>query len=205
MAVIDELNLEYGIVHQDIAARNPFVDPATDSILLFDFNIATGVGHQYPARSFGNYIPARNDVRGLIVLAYYMVTRDPRYKTYYLHGVDEADVANVEGPAKWAKLAVAVELDHDRVRFPQRGHVVGQKAARRPAVDALHAGAQELALRSLPKPSEEVVELCEGRLKTRLIQAHSSVQPRLEAGHPGLRWTGTACCSPRAGTQTRRC
>jgi hypothetical protein len=48
---LKELNLEYGIVHQDIADRNIFINPATDSILLFDFNVAAGVGHGGPRYS----------------------------------------------------------------------------------------------------------------------------------------------------------
>jgi serine/threonine protein kinase len=40
LKVIDDLNLRYGIVHQDVAARNILLDESTDSIRLFDFNFA---------------------------------------------------------------------------------------------------------------------------------------------------------------------
>ena len=34
------LNLELGIMHQDIAPRNLLIDPGTDKIILFDFDWA---------------------------------------------------------------------------------------------------------------------------------------------------------------------
>lgn len=36
--LVDFLNLELGIIHQDIAPRNLLVDPETDKIILFDFD-----------------------------------------------------------------------------------------------------------------------------------------------------------------------
>ncbi|QKX54884.1 uncharacterized protein TRUGW13939_01974 [Talaromyces rugulosus] len=38
--VVDFLNLELGIMHQDIAPRNLFIDPDTEKLLLFDFDWA---------------------------------------------------------------------------------------------------------------------------------------------------------------------
>jgi serine/threonine protein kinase len=36
--LVDFLNLQLGIMHQDIASRNLLIDPNTDSIRLFDFD-----------------------------------------------------------------------------------------------------------------------------------------------------------------------
>jgi serine/threonine protein kinase len=44
MQVVDDLNLRYGIAHQDIVPRNLLVDEATDNIMLFDFNTAAQIG-----------------------------------------------------------------------------------------------------------------------------------------------------------------
>ncbi|KAI9163444.1 CBL-interacting serine/threonine-protein kinase 20 [Paramyrothecium foliicola] len=40
LAVIDELNLNLGISHQDVAPRNLLVDDSTDSLMIFDFNFS---------------------------------------------------------------------------------------------------------------------------------------------------------------------
>jgi hypothetical protein len=90
MAVVDELNLEYGIVHQD-ADRNIFISPDTDSILLFDFEGAAGIGN-VGAPGYSRYEPARNDVKGVVLLAYYLVTRDPQYDMFLLNSADEKNV-----------------------------------------------------------------------------------------------------------------
>ncbi|KAK0732509.1 hypothetical protein B0T21DRAFT_443486 [Apiosordaria backusii] len=42
---VDELNLQYGIAHQDIAPRNLAVDESTDSVMLFDFNFAARINY----------------------------------------------------------------------------------------------------------------------------------------------------------------
>ncbi|KAG8406396.1 hypothetical protein J3458_021229 [Metarhizium acridum] len=42
--VIDELNLNFGIAHQDIAPRNLLIHEATDALMLFDFNFSARIG-----------------------------------------------------------------------------------------------------------------------------------------------------------------
>ncbi|KFY75330.1 hypothetical protein V499_04701 [Pseudogymnoascus sp. VKM F-103] len=42
--VVDYLNFDLGIAHQDIAPRNLLVDPKTDNLLLFDFDRAARIG-----------------------------------------------------------------------------------------------------------------------------------------------------------------
>ncbi|KAK0654853.1 hypothetical protein B0T16DRAFT_339469, partial [Cercophora newfieldiana] len=106
MAVIDHLNLQRGLSHQDIASRNLLVDPDTDALLLFDF------GHSWPVASGHGretLTSSRNDPKGLLVAVYHLVTRDPRFDVYYLHDVDETPL---EDRARWKKHP-DVELDCD--------------------------------------------------------------------------------------------
>lgn len=44
MQVVDDLNLRYGIAHQDIVPRNILVDEDADNIMLHDFNVAAQIG-----------------------------------------------------------------------------------------------------------------------------------------------------------------
>jgi hypothetical protein len=72
--VVHYLNLELGIVHQDIAARNILVDREsstsdTEKIPLFDFDYGAYVG-------LSGCIPERNDVKGVIFTLYEIITRD---------------------------------------------------------------------------------------------------------------------------------
>jgi len=57
--VVDDLNLKYGIAHQDIAALNLLVKPETDALMLFDFNYSGQIGGV-------GYSKDRGDVKGVI-------------------------------------------------------------------------------------------------------------------------------------------
>ncbi|AEO66351.1 uncharacterized protein THITE_152152 [Thermothielavioides terrestris NRRL 8126] len=109
MQVVDDLNLKYGIIHQDIAARNLLIDPRNDSIVLFDFNNAYRLGvsknHGNPAeRKWGE----RDDVKGVMLFLYQLITRDPALGVHYiLHLLEEEAFKD---PAKWIKHP-DVELD----------------------------------------------------------------------------------------------
>lgn len=69
MNVIDELNLNLGIAHQDIATRNLVIDETTDSLMLFDFDFSARIGT--PA-----YSEARNDIKGVFFTIYEIITRN---------------------------------------------------------------------------------------------------------------------------------
>lgn len=56
--LVDFLNLDLGIMHQDIAARNLLIDPDTQKILLFDFDWA--------ACGKRNLLDGRDDVTGVV-------------------------------------------------------------------------------------------------------------------------------------------
>jgi hypothetical protein len=78
MGLVDMLNLEHGLLHQDIAARNLIIDPATDAIVLIDFNTVARVGAtrrnwRYREEQFSRC----DDVKGVMLFLYQLITRDP--------------------------------------------------------------------------------------------------------------------------------
>ncbi|KAH0593296.1 hypothetical protein MHUMG1_09018 [Metarhizium humberi] len=67
--VIDELNLNLGISHQDIAPRNLVIHEPTDSLMLFDFDFSARIGRT-------GYSEARDDVKGTLFTMYEIITRN---------------------------------------------------------------------------------------------------------------------------------
>ncbi|UKZ57296.1 hypothetical protein TrVGV298_011149 [Trichoderma virens] len=101
ICVIDDLNLKYGIAHQDVAARNLLVDPKTDALMLFDFNYSGRIGDI-------GYGEDRDDVKGVIFTMYEIITRDMHFRDVAHH---EQNPADVQGLEEWAKHP-DVTLDH---------------------------------------------------------------------------------------------
>lgn len=99
--VIDDLNLKYGIAHQDVAARNLLIDPSTDDLLLFDFNFSARIGGK-------GYFEVRNDVRGVIFTIYEIITHDEKF-TDVPH--EEQTTTPIEELDEWVKHP-DVLLDH---------------------------------------------------------------------------------------------
>lgn len=102
--LVDYLNLELGIIHQDIAPRNLLLDPATNKLLLFDFDRAVRVSDK---EALAN---GRDDVSGVAFTIYELVTNDTR-----LSGVPHWDrtidiVQNIDWPCNR-------ELDSDVSTF----------------------------------------------------------------------------------------
>lgn len=99
--VVDDLNLKYGIAHQDVAARNLVIDPSTDDLLLFDFNFSAGIGGK-------EYFQVRNDVTGVVFTIYEIITRDEKF-TEVPH--EEQTTTPIEELDEWVKH-LDVLLDH---------------------------------------------------------------------------------------------
>lgn len=78
--VIDDLNLKYGIQHQDVAPRNLLVDPETDNLMIFDFNCAVRIGYPHRIDTYARYWDERNDVKGAIFTLYEIITRDEHFR-----------------------------------------------------------------------------------------------------------------------------
>ncbi|KAJ5473419.1 hypothetical protein N7475_002985 [Penicillium sp. IBT 31633x] len=69
--VVDFLNLELGIMHQDIAPRNLLIDPCTHKIVLFDFDrAASGTRRLYDGR---------DDVSSVVFTLYELITNDTSF------------------------------------------------------------------------------------------------------------------------------
>lgn len=100
-SVIDDLNLKYGIAHQDVSSRNLLIDPKTDALMLFDFNYSGQIG------GIG-YGKDRDDVKGVIFTLYEIITRDMHFRDvpYY-----EQNPADVQGLEEWVQHP-DVKLDH---------------------------------------------------------------------------------------------
>lgn len=98
---VDDLNLKYGIMHQDIAARNLLVNSTTDDVVLFDFNFSIRVGY-FPEPE------ARHDVKGVIFTLYEIITRDEHFRKVRSQEQDPEDVQQMD---EWVKHP-QVLLDH---------------------------------------------------------------------------------------------
>ncbi|KAJ5712397.1 hypothetical protein N7493_008865 [Penicillium malachiteum] len=70
--LVDFLNFELGIMHQDIAPRNLLMDPETEEILLFNFDCAAG-GQR-------GLLKGQDDVTGIVFTLHEIITNDPQIK-----------------------------------------------------------------------------------------------------------------------------
>ncbi|KAM5356871.1 hypothetical protein ACJ41O_003517 [Fusarium nematophilum] len=106
-AVVDDLNLKYGIMHQDIAPRNLLVCPNTDNLMLFDFNYSGRIGDS------GQGGEDRSDVKGVIFTIYEIITRDQHFRQV---PHDQQNPADIQDLNEWAKHP-EVKLDHPVMEF----------------------------------------------------------------------------------------
>ena len=121
-AVVDYLNLELGLIHQDIAPRNLVVDPDTNNLQLFDFDRAARVGEP-------DYIPERDDVKGVTFTLYEIITQDNHFRQVPFHEQDPQVVLDGE----WT---VKTQLDSDILLF--RNHLDDWVRQRREGGDIVH-------------------------------------------------------------------
>ena len=84
--VVDDLN-SWGIMHQDVAPRNLLINPETDDILLFDFDVSVQIGSD-------KHHGFRDDTKGVAFTLYETITQD-----YHFRQVDypEQHLADIEG------------------------------------------------------------------------------------------------------------
>jgi Protein tyrosine and serine/threonine kinase len=105
--IVDDINLKYGIMHRDIAARNILVDPDSKQLLLFDFNNAMQIGSSPKNSQFDGY----PDVDGVIFTIYELLTIDMSFrerKVFWEH-----DVSPIENMEQWpikAKLEPGLDV-----------------------------------------------------------------------------------------------
>lgn len=120
LQVVDDLNLKYGIMHNDIADRNLMIDRDTDSMLLIDFNAACPIKEmrdEYLSYQTGG-LRQREDVRSVLLFVYSFITRDPSAakQCFGGHPRDRVEDKYFLEPEKWVRHP-DVELDHDVAEF----------------------------------------------------------------------------------------
>lgn len=150
--VVDDLNLRYGIAHQDIAPRNLLVDESADSVMLFDFNFAASINHPSPGEG-ETYLGDRNDVKGVIFTAYEIITRDDSLRSMP-HEEQNLNDLRVE----WVKHP-EVKLDHPVASY----QLILQEWQERRAGGhhAVHPGDVPEAIdwHPMPKPPQKTMSL----------------------------------------------
>jgi len=164
-AVVDYLNLELGIIHQDIAPRNLVIDPNTNNIQLFDFDRAARVGER-------DCIPELNDVKGVIFTLYEIITHDDDFRRVPFYEQDPQAVLDKEWTLK-------THLDSDISHF--RKHLDDWVQRRREISDITHSQPKfslDIAVPELNPPTPIITSHDEGGEP---IYESSSVQRRFEA------------------------
>ncbi|KID86612.1 Protein kinase-like domain protein [Metarhizium guizhouense ARSEF 977] len=101
----DDLNLCFGISHEDIAPRNLVINDSTDCMMLFDFNFAARINCSSRLEDEG-YVEERNDVKWVELTMYEIITRDDS-----LRRVPHEDQHEDNLPRDWVKH-VHVQLGH---------------------------------------------------------------------------------------------
>ncbi|KAJ5171143.1 uncharacterized protein N7500_003926 [Penicillium coprophilum] len=101
--LVDILNLEYGVMHQDIAPRNLLIDPNSHKIILFDFDRA--------ASGEKNLCDGRDDVSSVVFTLYELITNDTTFS-----GIPhwERNIDMVQSISEWTSHR---ELDFEVQKF----------------------------------------------------------------------------------------
>ncbi|KAG5664996.1 hypothetical protein KAF25_008730 [Fusarium avenaceum] len=105
IAVIDELNLNLGIAHQDVALRNLVIDDLTDSLMIFVFNFSARIGDV-------RFSQARNDVDGVLFTMYELITGHDELRSVEHEKQNLSDIEGID----WIKHP-DVQLDHPVAEF----------------------------------------------------------------------------------------
>lgn len=104
LSVVDDLNYQYGIMHQDMAPRNIVIDEEEDNLGIFDFN--------YSIMIEKHYTPHRDDIKGVIFTLYEIITLDEHFREF----PHEEQNAEALLQMEWLKHP-KVKLDSDAQAF----------------------------------------------------------------------------------------
>lgn len=117
LRVIDDLNLRYGIAHQDLATYNMFIDPSSDCLQIFDFDYAARIGQKPPEPRHPEYYNGSrydetlDDVKGAAFALYEILTGDLQHRIFE-PGSNISDVLDKE----WVQHP-EVRLDCDLLEY----------------------------------------------------------------------------------------
>ncbi|KAF7858915.1 hypothetical protein EAF04_008956 [Stromatinia cepivora] len=120
--VVDFLNLNLGIMHQDIAPRNLLIDPDTHKLPLFDFDWA--------ACGMKRLMEGRDDVFGVVYTLYELITNDSLFAKvpYWERHMDMVQNIPEWNPNRELDASVSVfrEYLNDWVKKRQSGGIMEQ-------------------------------------------------------------------------------
>ncbi|CAG7915461.1 unnamed protein product [Penicillium olsonii] len=189
--VVDFLNLELGIMHQDIAPRNLLVDPGTENIVLFDFDWAAN-GKEY-------LLDNRDDVSGVAFTLYEIITNDT-----HLTSIPHWD-RNI-GMVQDIEWTCRRELDCDVSKFREfLNEWVASRTDR--ATERYLNAPKRLTWPGLPTPPDYSVPFELGRTKegeTVWRTGQRSRRIALEKGQYCFRWQRPPqCMSKKAKTSSQ--
>ncbi|KAM5370882.1 hypothetical protein ACJZ2D_008315 [Fusarium nematophilum] len=175
--VIDELNLNLGIAHQDVAPRNLLIDETSDSLMIFDFNFSARIGKT-------GYRHSRSDVKGVLFTMYEIITGDDSLRAVRYEDQDVSTIENVD----WTKHP-DVLLDHLVSEFRQVLREWCKK--RRSRTIALHTDAPNfIDWPPLPEPppSEVLTYYMDRTTSEMRVEYDWSRNELLEQGKTVLNW-----------------
>lgn len=170
---IDQLNLRYGILHQDLAPRNILIDPATHDLKVFDFDRSAKMDGQ-------NRLTAANDVDSVIITVYEALTGDEQFACI---PPEERDTSNIEKMEEW-KLQLPLEDGFDISDY--RKYLSDWAARRRTTKTIKHSSeaTEPLSLPEYPK-----LEPYQPRTEFRNFEVYTRSRAEAEeAGDYVTRW-----------------
>ncbi|KAL2018446.1 hypothetical protein VTK56DRAFT_865 [Thermocarpiscus australiensis] len=162
MQLVDDLNLGHEILRRDIADRNLIVDSSTDTILLINFHKGCRIGGD-------RILDEKDDIRGVKVFVYKLITQDPSRKEDSFGRIDEKDIEN---PAKWVRHP-GVQLDNSVAEF---------------YFEVMTWAAMRCAGKSTMRRTEVLRHLVYPRVTCSVKQISYVVGQRRQAGLPFLEW-----------------
>ena len=185
----DDLNLSYGIDHQDIAPRNLFVDPSTDKLVVIDFGLAAYIGSEHEYRH-------RNDVNGVIYTLYEILTHDNHFRDC-VHP-DNYHIEDVTSMEEWP---LQIDLEPGLGVQILRSMVMKWAEIRRqngPPRDLIHNTF------TIPKMLEPRWSKMTTDEEVPLVVEESSIFQSISTGEKGVRWERTPkskLCNQKQGGQ----
>ncbi|KAF4975551.1 hypothetical protein FZEAL_7666 [Fusarium zealandicum] len=182
--VVDDLNLEYGISHQDIAPRNLLVDESTDSLMLIDFNFASRINCPTPDEG-ERYHEDRNDVKGVVFTTYEIITQNDTFRR-----VPHEDQNLDNLGSKWEKHP-EVKLDHPVASYQLMLQEWQERRARGPHPVDPGNGPRAADWPSMPKPPQKTMCMKNALGEPTYVTVDNFIERRqdmLDRGDKVLNW-----------------